>query len=298
MAGETEQEYLLIRYLLGESTDEERTQVEQRFLSDNDYFEQLLALEEMLVDQYARGKLSTARQKSFERSSVSERKRNAVDTEQLLVNLRANRRAAGGTTYTRDSIFQRRYLAPSVLAVLAVILLAVLPWLFVLSLKHRLEQTQEAMTAELRGANERIDAERRLRLSTQEQLQNLSSVGRQESGNLLSMRLQPYREERSGSGGEPSVIKRSGLPQVAILELWLENQRRFKSYQVKIMPIENGSPVVVSGLMPEKDGSILKVPIVVNGLRAGDYNLWLSGEDDNNVVVALDAYSFRISSSR
>jgi hypothetical protein len=85
---------------------------------------------------------------------------------------------------------------------------------------------------------------------------------------------------------------------VAILELSLENQRRFKSYQVKISPIETGGPVVVSGLMAEKDVSILKVPIVVNGLRAGDYNLSLSGEDDNNVLVPLDAYSFRISSSR
>ncbi|MEA2202577.1 MAG: hypothetical protein QOI89_3228 [Solirubrobacteraceae bacterium] len=138
----------------------------------------------------------------------------------------------------------------------------------------------------------------RLRLSAQEKLESLSNVGRQEGGNLLSMRLQPYREERSGSGSEPSVIKRSGLPQVAILELSLENQRRFKSYQVKISPIETGGPVVVSGLMAEKDVSILKVPIVVNGLRAGDYNLSLSGEDDNNVLVPLDAYSFRISSSR
>lgn len=297
MAAETEQEYLLIRYLLGESTEEERTQVEQRFLSDNDYFEQLLVLEEMLVDQYARGTLSAVQQKSFKRSSVSERKRSVEDTKQLLADLRAKKRAAGRTTRTRNSIFERSYRVPAVLAALAVMLLVVLPWLFVLSLKHRLNQTQEALNAERRGANESIDAERRLRLSAQEELENRSN-GRQEDGKLLFVQLQPYREERSGSGSELSVIKRTGLLQVAILELSLENQRRFKSYQVKIAPIENGGPVVVSGLMPEKDVSILKVPIAVNGLRPGDYNLSLFGEDDNNVLVALDAYSFRISSSK
>ena len=298
MAAETEQEYLLIRYLLGESTEEERTQVEQRFLSDNDYFEQLLALEEMLVDQYARGNLSTAQQKSFKRSSVSERKRNLEDTKQLHADLRAKKRAAGRQTRTRNSIFERRYLVRAVLAALAVILLVVLPWLFVLSLKHRLNQTQEVLNAERHGANESIDAERRLRLSAEQVLENRSNVGRQEDGNLLSIRLQPYRAERSGSGRKLSVIKRTSLLQVAILELSLENQRRFKSYQVKIAPIENGGPVVISGLMPEKDVSTLKVPIAVNGLRPGDYNLSLSGEDDNQVLVALDAYSFRISSSR
>lgn len=294
MAAETEQEYLLIRYLLGESTEEERTQIEQRFLSDNDYFEQLLALEEMLVDQSARGNLSTARQKSFKRSSVSERKRNVEDTKQLLADLRARKRAAGRTTRPRNSIFEWRYLVPA----LAVMLLVVVPWLFVLSLKHRSDQTQEALNEERRRANESIDAERRLRLSIQEELENRSNVGGQEGGNLLCVRLQPYREERSGSGSELSVIKSTGLFQVAILELSLGNQRRFKSYQVKIVPIEDGGPVVVSGLMPEKDVSILKVPIAVNGLTLGDYNLSLSGEDDNNVLVALDVYSFRISSSR
>ncbi len=288
MAAETEQEYLLIRYLLGESTEDERTQVEQRFLSDNDYFEQLLALEEMLVDQYAKGKLSTAQQKSFNRSSVSERKRNVEDTKQLLADLHARKLAAGRTTRTRNSIIEWRYLVPA----LAVMLLVILPWPFVLSLKYRLDQTQETLNAERRRADESIDGERRLRLSTQEEL------GRQEGSNLLFVRLQPYREQRSGSGSKLSVIKRTGLLQVAILELSLGNQRRFKSYQVKIAPIETGGPVVVSGLMPEKGLSILKVPIDVNDLRPGDYNLSLSGEDDNNVLVALDAYSFRISSSK
>ena len=296
MAAETEQEYLLIRYLLGESTEEERTQVEQRFLVDNDYFEQLLAMEEMLVDQYARGNLSAARQKSFKRSSVSERKRNVQDTKQLIADLRARKRAAGRATRTRNSIFEWRYLVPAALTGFAVMLLVVLPWLFVFSLKHRLDQTQAALNAERRGANESIDAERRLRLSAEQELENRSNVGRQEDGNLLSIRLQPYWAERSGSGSELSVIKRTGLLQVIILELSIENHRRFKSYQVKIAPLENGGQVVVSGLLPEKDVSILKVPIAVNGLRPGDYNLSLSGADDNNVLVVLDAYSFRISS--
>lgn len=49
---------LIIRFLLDELSEEERAEVEVRFLSDNDFFEEVLAAEDALLDQYLLGQLS------------------------------------------------------------------------------------------------------------------------------------------------------------------------------------------------------------------------------------------------
>ena len=67
MQEKTEQESLMIRYLLGELSKEEQAQVEERFLSDGQFFEQLLAVEDALIDEYVRGTLS-----EYERRKVHE----------------------------------------------------------------------------------------------------------------------------------------------------------------------------------------------------------------------------------
>lgn len=49
---------LITRFLLGELSEEERTKVEQRFLTDNKFFDQLLAVEDSLIDEHLLGQLS------------------------------------------------------------------------------------------------------------------------------------------------------------------------------------------------------------------------------------------------
>lgn len=56
MESEYEQEKLMVCYLCGEASPAESFRVEQHFFSDNDYFEQLLAAEDALVDEYLRPK--------------------------------------------------------------------------------------------------------------------------------------------------------------------------------------------------------------------------------------------------
>lgn len=54
----TLQEDLMTRYLLGELTEEEQSKVEEAFLSDNSYFEQLCSVEDALIDDYVQGSLT------------------------------------------------------------------------------------------------------------------------------------------------------------------------------------------------------------------------------------------------
>ena len=42
----------MLRYLLGESSKTERKQIEERYFADNEYFENLLKLEEDLINAY------------------------------------------------------------------------------------------------------------------------------------------------------------------------------------------------------------------------------------------------------
>jgi hypothetical protein len=55
---QAETQDLINRFLLGKLSEDERAGVEKRFLSDNDFFEQVLAAEDGLIDQYLLGALS------------------------------------------------------------------------------------------------------------------------------------------------------------------------------------------------------------------------------------------------
>jgi anti-sigma factor RsiW len=68
---------LLIRYLLGEASPEECGELEAKYLSDGDFFEELVAAENDLIDAYASGQLSAPDRARFEEYFLvtSERRR-------------------------------------------------------------------------------------------------------------------------------------------------------------------------------------------------------------------------------
>jgi anti-sigma-K factor RskA len=59
-------EVLMVRYLLGDLSASESEAIEERSLRDRQYFEELLAVEEELVDDYVRGMLPAERRRQFE----------------------------------------------------------------------------------------------------------------------------------------------------------------------------------------------------------------------------------------
>src|SRR5215213_5395782 len=86
---------LMTRFLLGQLSDEERKTVEQRFLTDDEYFAQLLVMEDSLVDDYVFGRLNEEEQKQAEllfRSSAAAKKELKF-TEDLVANLKKRREA-------------------------------------------------------------------------------------------------------------------------------------------------------------------------------------------------------------
>ncbi len=67
----------LRKYLLDELTQEERARVEERLFLDSDYFQQLQATEDELIDEYAYQELSPRERKGFESQFLSDPARRA-----------------------------------------------------------------------------------------------------------------------------------------------------------------------------------------------------------------------------
>src|SRR5215510_6880453 len=71
MKDEADNEKLLIRYLLGSLPEGQRLQVEGEFLSDDQRYERLLALEDELFYDYAQNKLLPGEREQFEKRFLS-----------------------------------------------------------------------------------------------------------------------------------------------------------------------------------------------------------------------------------
>jgi anti-sigma factor RsiW len=69
---------LITAYLLGELSEQEQEQLEIRYFSDDELFNKLLAIEDELIDLYARGDITVAERVRLERhflASPDRRKR-------------------------------------------------------------------------------------------------------------------------------------------------------------------------------------------------------------------------------
>src|SRR5436309_16124107 len=58
---------MITAYLLGELSDAEQEEMEVRYFTDDALFEQLLAIEDDLIDRYARGQITASERQRFER---------------------------------------------------------------------------------------------------------------------------------------------------------------------------------------------------------------------------------------
>jgi hypothetical protein len=62
----------LVRYLLGEAlTDAEQAEIEERYFTDDIYFDRLLAVEDDLIDSYVQGTLSAGERAQFEQNFLA-----------------------------------------------------------------------------------------------------------------------------------------------------------------------------------------------------------------------------------
>ncbi|MEW5975592.1 MAG: hypothetical protein AB1898_07280 [Acidobacteriota bacterium] len=90
MKTKTDQEALFVRYLLGQCSEEEKSQLEERFFSSDEVFEDLCATEQELIDQYLRGELEPTQRHHFEKSYGSAPRQRRVTFARALNRLAAS----------------------------------------------------------------------------------------------------------------------------------------------------------------------------------------------------------------
>ena len=326
MRQKTKQEDLMIRYLLGEMTEEEQAQIEERFLTDNEYFEQLLSVEDALIDDYAQGVLT-----EYERSKVeglllpSRRQAREVDFVKDLIGFVSARPADG--LNTQNSIqAERPGKLRSLLALLRirntgkrfsiaagllsiVIILGMVIWNLALRKKVGQMETQQAMLENRdqvlqqqleeqenkRNATvKELEDERRKRDELEQELaalQKYRPVGSSNDIAILDLRADSF----SRGGGELKTVSISaGLSRLEV-RINLGSKGDYKSYGAVIKTFDGREIWSVDQIKPRQANLgrvVLTMP--ANIFSNDDYILTLKGQTEAGDIVEIGDYSFRV----
>ena len=258
-------------YLLGTLDVERRAEFEERILCDAESFEELLATEEELIDQYLSGALSSSEQQQFENHFLASAERNkklrfgrhlkrylgsnpgAIPRERPKVETRSREIS----TLTRKPTPRLPTYVRAVVLSGAVITLICLSCVWWYSGKR-----------------------------------SAGRVGSQSSQLVLVVSLAPG-SIRSGD----TLTQRVPVPPKGYdIKLELElTHRNFRNYKSEIFR-ENESLRVSDALPIEEKGDQLIVPVTVSGdmLSPGDYQVRLSGILESGSNEFIDNYSFRV----
>jgi hypothetical protein len=315
-----EQQRIITRYLLGEMSEQERSEFEDRYLDDSVLFEELIAVEDEMMRRYAQGSLSEAERAAFEtRYLRSQGNRQRAQFTRSLMNYalsvreHANSQSAAGlsdvaiapqaATDSQKSKVWRRisgFLANSrsglrfAMSATLLALIAGGSWLAIVDIRlHRTFQQMQAQQASSLHREQQLHdqlAELNLRLKQQEeQVAQLPSLG----SSILPFVLISHLIRQSNPQ-KPLVIG-AGYSAV-FLESTLQNDA-YKSYSASLETPEGHEIWRQSGLKSWQihDGShVLGVILPTTIFKSGNYILVLSGQMESGKLEEVNSYAFRV----
>ncbi|MGH7596460.1 MAG: hypothetical protein ACREOI_08910 [bacterium] len=306
----------MIEYLLGDLSEDERIQLQERFLTDNECFEQLQAVEEDLIDDYVHHKLSKADRRRFERYYlVTPARQEKVD---FAVDLKKTLTVPwwqAWRPFLRDKWRAplKFFPIPSpavrwAFAVGVVFLFLGASWLVI-------------ETTRLRGELEQFKTEQLALVQREQELQAQVNRTRDRSEQLAEQlerekeqRAQLEQQLKNPSLAQPTVVsfvltasllrsaektKQLVIPRGASfvqLQLDLESKVDYKSYRA-VLETDDGKELWSQDLPAARTTQtgravVLRLPALV--LEAGDYLLKLNGANAAGVFEEIDEYFFRI----
>jgi len=327
MKDEADNEQQLTWYLLGTLPEEERLQVEEEYLSDDQRYDQILALEDELFYDYTQNKLSPRERGQFEKRFLSSEQnwRRAILYSDVANEL--SETAPVGTVEKDIAYREQQRFWPSLksyfiaqgvamkvsLAALAIASL-VLIWLVVgiLRLRNELNQlgTQLAvhddqLRQQARQERDRADG---LNLKLKREMdenammrQELSkrqpqSVAQGERPpSMISLVLAPSTVRDQASGMKKLYLS-SGVRLLKLL-LKLKGKVEYKSYQVTLSTVE-GSKIWSQDMLQAQGtglGRSIELWLPTRTLAQGDYELKLNGyASDGTLEKTKDYYYLSI----
>jgi hypothetical protein len=298
---------LLVRYLLGELSEEEAERVERRYISEPEVYDQLLTVEDDLIDFYVEGALAESRRASFEGHFLRspERQSRVMFAEAWLAYVarqpKATRKTAPVPEPPRFAFFRFETwpMGLRLAAAMVVLLAIVFPIVQTLRLRNQLEvatSQREELERNQQGLQAQIEDERR-------RAQELSSLlDRELSARDPKMDAPDSTDARvisflltagqiRGTGESRRLILPADVSLVR-LQLSLESSGH-DSYFVNIKTV--GGRSVWSGRARQRgSGSIVSVQIPATALKTEDYVIVLSGVKGSNPSEVISEYSLGV----
>ena len=309
----------IVRYLLGELSEEEQAKIEEQYFVDDEYFEQLVAIEDDLIDSYVKGELSPLERERFEKHFLnSPQRRQRLEFAKTLMKVVAETVRAEQPVRTMVYDKSRPWwqalfnflIAPNPAFSFAVLLLGAVvggSWLMI--------QTQE-----LRTRLTAFDAEKQLFSQRQQELQDQVAQQRDRSDQLANQ-LENERSQRTqleqklnrlqspqpamdsfvffadatrGAGEENRVVIKSGTDFVE-LKLVLENPNS-KSYRATI---QNADEEIIASqsilpARPTKSEKMITWRLSMAYFLEDEYLLTLEGMTDSGKFELVDSYKFSV----
>ncbi len=307
MAKDPVNDDLMMRYLLGDVSDDEQVRLEELYFADDRVFEQLAALEDELIDAYVRAELSGPQRKQFEVYFLNstERRRKLAFAESFSRYLSEAPRA---TSFAERETWRNRITgwlgihgrtARWAFAAAGAVVLIVGAGL--VRENWRLRTQLRQMQAEQTELQQREE-----QLSRQLSQSNVPSTGsapgkapaevagsQPHSLPIVALTLAPGLLR--GSAKQEALIIPHG-PHHVQLQLALENNTSYASYLATLETAEGTRVWSKEGLKttPEGGTNIVVLELASSLLGNKDYIVRLRGTRSNAATEEIAGYSFRV----
>jgi hypothetical protein len=261
---------LLRSYLLGELELEPQQQLEQRLLTDDEYFEALLMAEDALIDQYLGGALTSHEQEKFASIFLStperRQKLNFARALRKYIELNGPAAVTGPAASEEAPAFWRRFLLsflrarhPAISFSLAAALLVLLTGITWIALKN---------------------------------LRRQGNAGVENPNTVLAVTLTPGATRGEGA------IERVSIPagvEIVRLQLKVPNAE-YVSYNASVKAVGGPEILTADNLKAEAtaEGLAVRVSIPAVKLKNEDYQLNLSGLAADRQPETVGRYDFRV----
>jgi flagellar biosynthesis GTPase FlhF len=329
MNADLKNQELIARYLLGDLAENQQIDIEDRAFRDEDYRQNIMAVENDLIDEYVRNELSESQRGLFEsRFLRSDGRRRRVEFARALSaglteakTMEPRRAIVSSSIGWRESLTTfLQGLAPAnrfALAAAALLIIAGGAWLITQTLRQgaqlaRLQANQQSQQDNRQALAQQIEAERKRNQELTAQLENEKQQRGQ--SDEVAARLQREAESKPqparstmvtlallagisrGSNARPKLILPESA-QLVRLQIGVEPEDQYQSFRVQLLT-QDGRQVLTRDHLSassSRSGKTIGLILPANLITAGQYELALKGVTDTGTSEALGYYYFSVS---
>jgi hypothetical protein len=327
-------EELIRRYLLGDVTQKEKDDIQDRLFLDSMFLDHLLIIEDELTNDYLLDKLTSDKRMRFEEYFLRapERRRRLRVSKQLkeLASPVKDKPTIAPNRIRQRVAWKWLFLNPRLaISVIMIIFSVVLLWLLrdrqilksrIAELRSQQDSQQEYLISAQQGlANEQAENQE-LRKRVQDEQQKVSSLKAQielldESQTRQTLRIAKQRRsqidnseqlisttkpnelwpDQTRDSGKTNIVRIKPTVKQVLLQLNLEEDK-YKSYMVETRNADNERIWRKTGIKAKQisSGKALIVKIPAQILTTGDYIIMVRGAKVGDRSTRINSYQFKV----